>query len=275
MHPLLAAALQRASQTGQAVPVTIGSITMTAYPNGQVGGPPGSTTARWTPQQSSLPVPPRPPFSATPSPYYTAGSGSLSGGYVSPDGSYVPPQAIPGVTPSSTANPIIAGSTDPATQVPTPSPAPAGPVDRHDDPVAAQARIYRINHGISTPDDSAATDALNAESLAAARAGRTSFNPQLAAQYGQAPAAGTYGPRTDVVNALSVPTTATGTAYAQQQPIVLAPTTTAAQSAQQRYPMIYTSSQGVPTNVATTAAPVTTMPSVPANLLDPNVRGLY
>lgn len=87
--------------------------------------------------------------------------------------------------------------------------------------LATQAKNYRAQHGISNADD-AATDALNAESLAAARAGRTSFNPQLAAQYGQPQAAGTYGPRTDVVNALTAPTTTQG------QPIMLAPTTAAA-----------------------------------------------
>lgn len=161
----------------------------------------------------------------------------LSGGYVSQDGSYVPPQAIPGVNPSSTVAPVVASTTGnviPPTQS-APAPAPAGPVDRHD-PVAAQARIYRINHGLATADDSAATDALNAESLAAERSGRTYLDRNLAAQYGQTPPAGTVGPRTDVVNALLMPPTSTGTAYAQrqspyqspasQQPIVLAPTTT-------------------------------------------------
>lgn len=37
------------------------------------------------------------------------GTGSLSGGYIAPDGSYVPPQAIPGVTPDPNAPPLIAG----------------------------------------------------------------------------------------------------------------------------------------------------------------------
>jgi hypothetical protein len=80
---------------------------------------------------------------------------------------------------------------------------------------ATAARNYRAQHGLATADDSAATDALNAESLAAAQAGRASFNPTLAAQYGQPLAAGVYGPRTDVVNALTQPS---AVAQAQQQP---------------------------------------------------------
>jgi hypothetical protein len=79
---------------------------------------------------------------------------------------------------------------------------------------ATAARTYRLQHGLATSND---TDALNAESLAAAQAGRTSFNPTLAAQYGQPPAAGVSGPRTDVVNALSLPASAT-----QQQPTQVA-----------------------------------------------------
>jgi hypothetical protein len=69
---------------------------------------------------------------------------------------------------------------------------------------ATAARNYRAQHGLATSAD---TDALNAESLAAAQAGRTSFNPTLAAQYGQPLAAGVSGPRTDVVNALTMPST--------------------------------------------------------------------
>jgi hypothetical protein len=68
--------------------------------------------------------------------------------------------------------------------------------------MATAARNYRRQHGLATSDD---TDALNAESLAAAQAGRTYFDPNLAAQYGQPLAAGVYGPRTDVVNALILP----------------------------------------------------------------------
>jgi hypothetical protein len=82
---------------------------------------------------------------------------------------------------------------------------------------ATAARNYRLQHGLATADDSAATDALNAESLAAAQAGRTSFNPTLAAQYGQPMAAGVYGPRTDVVNALTAPSTAAQTQAQQSQ----------------------------------------------------------
>jgi hypothetical protein len=75
------------------------------------------------------------------------------------------------------------------------------------------AQTYRLQHGLATSDD---TDALNAESLAAAQAGRTYFDPALAAQYGQPLAAGVSGPRTDVVNALSLPPS---TAQTTQQPV--------------------------------------------------------
>lgn len=78
---------------------------------------------------------------------------------------------------------------------------------------AAAAAQYRLQHGIGSAQE-LTTDQLNAQSLAAAQAGRTSFNPQLAAQYGQPMAAGQYGPPTTVVNALSVP---------QQAPQMAAP----------------------------------------------------
>lgn len=45
---------------------------------------------------------------------FTSGSGytgGLAGGYIAPDGSYVPPQAIPGVTPNANANPIVGSTT--------------------------------------------------------------------------------------------------------------------------------------------------------------------
>jgi hypothetical protein len=84
--------------------------------------------------------------------------------------------------------------------------------------VATAARTYRAAHGLATPDDAAITDALNAESLAAARAGRTYLDPALAAQYAQPLPAGVSGPRTDIVNALAMPPSR-GT-----PPIMLAPT---------------------------------------------------
>lgn len=256
MHPLLAAALQRASQTGQSVPVTIGNVTLTAYPNGQVGPQGAGGTARWTPQTTSMPVPPRPPFGTYPSspvPSQTeqsAGTGlpltgtpatsSVSQQPAAPSmtgATYTDPTTLQSFSYVPTTGAVVAsgpgygdGTVIPQTSQSGPLGS-TGPVDRHDDPVAAQARVYRINHGLATPDDSAATDALNAESLAAARAGRTSFNRDLAAQYGQTPAAGTYGPRTDVVNALSLPTTtgqaimlAPTTAVTQQRPAVLSTT---------------------------------------------------
>jgi hypothetical protein len=42
------------------------------------------------------------------------GTGALSGGYIAPDGSYVPAQSIPGVTPNSAAPPLV-GSTSSST----------------------------------------------------------------------------------------------------------------------------------------------------------------
>lgn len=283
MNPQLAAALAQAKQTNQAVPVNMGTYTLMAYPNGQVGPQGGGGTARWTPQQTpqvpQQPVQPSNPFNA-------AGVQGLPGG---PSGQAVSPPSSAATTgnPATYTDPITlqSFSSVPATgavvasgpgygtgtvipQTSTSGPAGStGPVDRHDDPVAAQARVYRINHGIATPDDSAATDALNAESLAAANAGRTYLNRDLAAQYGQPQAAGVSGPRTDVVNALLMPPSTTGTAYAQQQPIVLAPTTTAPQ---QPYPLTYTG--GVPTNLTAPASSGGAMPTVTANLLDPRVQ---
>ncbi|HEY2416392.1 MAG TPA: hypothetical protein VGH84_00615 [Steroidobacteraceae bacterium] len=80
---------------------------------------------------------------------------------------------------------------------------PPAPPDLH-----TQARDYRTKHGLATQDD---TDALNAESLAAAQSGRTYLDQTLAAQYGQPLPSGVSGPRTDVVNALIRPPTGQGT----------------------------------------------------------------
>lgn len=194
-----------------------------AYPNGTIGPQSSGSTPLSTATSPTMPVPPRPPYGAVPSSPTTTPAPTTTGAptYTDPTTlqsfSYVPSTGAVVASGPGYGN----GTVIPQTSQSGPLGS-TGPVDRHDDPVAAQARVYRINHGLATADDSAATDALNAESLAAARAGRTSFNPQLAAQYGQAPAAGVYGPRTDVVNALSVPTT-TG------QSVMLAPTTTQSQ----------------------------------------------
>ena len=91
---------------------------------------------------------------------------------------------------------------------------PGGFPPPHVPDLVVTAQRYRAAHGLATQDD---TDALNAESLAAAQAGRNYFNQTLAAQYGQPPAAGVSGPRTDVVNALAMPPATT-----QQQPAMLA-----------------------------------------------------
>lgn len=226
MHPLLVAALQQASQTGQSVPVTIGNVTLMAYPNGQVGPQGAGGTARWTPAQTSMPVPPRPPYGATPSSTPTTPSGALPAA----GPSYTDPTTLQSFSSVPSTGAIIASGPGygSGTVIPQGSPSvpgSSGPVDRHDAASAANARRYRQMHGLATADDSAATDALNAESLAAAQAGRTYFNPQLAQQYGQPMGAGQYGPRTDVVNALQTP-------QQGQQPIMLAPTATAAQTQQ-------------------------------------------
>ena len=211
-------ALSRARITGQAVPVTVNGVTMLAYPNGNVGGYGVPSTGNALSTPVAQPVAPS-------SPLTTAGVQGLPG---SPSGPAVPtgPFGITGPVTTATppqqgtlnqANPLTTyvspNTAQPATAVPVvaatgtqggPSVAPTYNYPQPD--LATQAKNYRSQHGISNADD-AATEALNTESLAAAKAGLTYLDRTLAAQYGAAPAAGTYGPRTDVVNALSVPTT--------------------------------------------------------------------
>jgi hypothetical protein len=125
---------------------------------------------------------------------------------------YLPPrlrqgtlnQANPNTTYVSPNTPQPVGAVPVVGQTDTQSGPPIHPTYNMPPPpdTATAARNYRVKHGLATSDD---TDALNAESLAAAQAGRTYFDPRLAAQYGQPLAAGTYGPRTDVVNALILP----------------------------------------------------------------------
>ena len=247
----LTAALLRARTTGQPVAIA-GMQGQVAYPNGNIGPPPGggfggSGAPAGAP---ALPIPPVPPAQVPPAfpaqpvapsaPITTAGvpgqPGSPSGPAVAaPAPSLISNQPVGArsglFTP--TNQPVGAtitapswwptGSSAPQTQ-PPPNQAnpnftagiqglpgsPSGPAvappggfpSAHVPDLVVTAKRYRQAHGLATPDDS---DALNAESLAAARAGRTYFNPTLAAQYGQPLPAGVYGPRTDVVNALVMP----------------------------------------------------------------------
>lgn len=211
-------ALTRARLTGQAVPVSVNGVTMMAYPNGNLGGygirSPANALSPQAAQQPTTTLPgPNVPSQAQQSSelglpltgtriQYPLNQANPNTTYVSPNTAQ-PAAALPvtGQTDTQSGPPISPTYDQPqpaTTTLPT---------------VEVQARRYRQHHGLATSDD---TDALNAESLAAAQAGRTSFDPTLAAQYGQQPAAGVYGPRTDVVNALTVPTTTTQDAAAQQ-----------------------------------------------------------
>jgi hypothetical protein len=230
-------ALNQARSTGQPVPIQ-GGNGLVAYPNGSVGTPGGgfgSSRAATLPQPvvvNPASVLQRPsqitnqPVGATitaPSlPSLTSLTAPNSGVDLGPNigtpvaTAPVQPvqaplnQANPNTTYVSPNTPQPAGTPPVVGQTGTQSGQPATP------DLVVTARRYRLQHGLGTSDD---TDALNAESLAAAQAGRTSFNPTLAAQYGQPLAAGVSGPRTDVVNALTLPTSAT---QAQQQPTQVA-----------------------------------------------------
>lgn len=202
-------ALAQARSTGRPVPIPNpdGSpSTLVAYPNGTINTPGGSFGGQG--------------FQRSPS-----GVGVAVDDYGRPIPTInVYPQPQQTQAPLNQANPLTT-----YVSPNTPQPATAGPVvgqtgtqsgppvhATYDMPpapdVATQARNYRAQHGLATQDDA---DALNAESLAAARAGRTYLDPALAAQYAQPLAAGVYGPRTDVVNALTMPPT-TAQAPAQQ-----------------------------------------------------------
>jgi hypothetical protein len=233
-------ALILARATGRPVPISNpdGSLSsLVAYPAGNIGTPGGGFGGAGRP---ALPVPPIPPsqipLAAQPvapsAPFNAAG---VQGAPGSPSGPAVAPPAAP---PSSWWQRILAPNSgiDPGLNYGTPPPvsapqvqaplnqanpnftagiqglpgSPSGPAvappggfpPPHVPDLVVTAQRYRAAHGLATPDD---TDALNAESLAAAQAGRTYLDPRLAAQYGQPLAAGVYGPRTDVVNALSLP----------------------------------------------------------------------
>jgi hypothetical protein len=72
------------------------------------------TKAEISAELGNPPAPEKPPAASGTT------SGDLSGGYISPTGDYVPPQAIPGVTPSPTAQPV-------APQLPAANAQPAQP----------------------------------------------------------------------------------------------------------------------------------------------------
>jgi len=193
----IGAAAARARVTGSPVTVSQNGTLYVISPNGQMT-PTTNAGVSGTPQPASYTDPTTlQTFTAYPGSTTIVGSGPGYGN----------------------GTPIAA--TGPATPYDYPKPL-------YNMPPAAAAnasRNYRAQHGLSTAADNSA-DALNAESLAAAQAGRTYFNRDLAAQYGATPTAGFVGPRTDVVNALQMPQT---TAPA----VMLAPTATQPVSQQQ------------------------------------------
>jgi hypothetical protein len=240
-NSLVSEALTKARSTGQAVPIDIGNgVILMAYPNGNVGTQGGGFGGQGS-RQATLPLPvvaqlPARAVAQQPvvpsAPIATAGAQGLPG---TPSGAAVaPPSAaqMPAVDDYGRVIPTVTVTPQPHTPVPqvqaplnqanpnttyvspnTPQPTGAPPVVGQTGTQSGQPTVpdlvvsasrYRLQHGLATSAD---TDALNAESLAAAQAGRTSFNPTLAAQYGQPLASGAYSPRTDVVNALTMPPT--------------------------------------------------------------------
>jgi hypothetical protein len=232
---LPAQALARARLTGQPVPIpnSDGSpSTLVAYPNGSVGTTGGGFGGS---RATQLPLPPQPPSAvaqpvAPSAPFTAAGVAGLPG---SPSGPAAAPPALPSASaampavddygrpiptvnvyaqPQQTQPPLNQANPNFTAGIQGLPGSPSGPAvaspggfpPPHVPDLVVTAQRYRVQHGLATSDD---TDALNAESLAAAQAGRTYFNPTLAAQYGQPPPAGVSGPRADVVNALTMPST--------------------------------------------------------------------
>jgi len=190
LQQTILAALAAARSTGQPmiIPNTGG---MLALPNGQtrVAQPgeigPVTRGPAFGPVPTAGPSVPvgTPPALSAPSPGFQLGANV--GTPIPPASWFSTPAAAP--TPSVTLAPVNVT----ATRLPP-------------DPATA-ARNYRLAHGLGTAADRLTVDQLNQESLAAAQAGRTYLNPQLAAQYGQAWGQPGMGPMPDVVNALQMP----------------------------------------------------------------------
>jgi len=182
-------ALLQARLSGQPVPIGQGLF---AYPDGSVGTPGGGFGRPNVPPGNAL-APPAVPPSQQPPWWVQALQTPVAVG---------PPPA-PAQPPLNQANPTIAALQQPGLPGSPSGPAvapPGGfqapsvvpPAQMPD--VVVTARRYRQAHGLATADDSAITDRLNAESLAAAQAGRNYLQP------GPYPAGG------DVVaNALTTP----------------------------------------------------------------------
>lgn len=227
------AALLRARLTGQ--PVQIPGSTLVASPNGNIGTPGGGFGGSAS-QPVQQPVVPSSPFNtagvaglpgspsgpavappqqppASPPSWWQQGINALvpasPAGYMPPPPAGVGPQPpLNQANPNFTAGiPGLAGGPSGAAVAPPGGFQPPSVVPPTQLPdVTVSARRYRAQHGLAADDDSAATDRLNAASLAAAQAGRTYMQP------------GPYPAGDNVVaNALVAPPTS-------QAPIMLAPT---------------------------------------------------
>jgi hypothetical protein len=210
-----AQSLMQARLTGRPVPIQ-GVAGLFAYPNGNLGPPPGGGFggSGASPSAPALPIPPVPPAQVPPAasafppqpvapsaPLTTAG---VQGAPGSPSGPAVTPPAPSGITNRPVGSTVTwpppwwptggsAPQTQPALDQANPNftagiqglpGSPSGPAvappggfpPPHVPDVVVTAKRYRQAHGLATSDD-AATDQLNAASLAAAQAGRNYLPP--------------------------------------------------------------------------------------------------
>jgi hypothetical protein len=207
--PEVDAAKQTARLTGRPVTVNVNGVALTAYPNGNVGTPggggfPGQRTpiGQTTPTGSNALT--TPPAGSSVDDYgrpiptvnvYAQGPMAPQGpvalqaplNQANPNTTYVSPN-----TPQPATAPPVTGQTGAQSGPPVNPTYNMPPASTTLSTVEVAAKRYRAAHGIATAADNSA-DALNAQSLAAAQAGRTYFNQALL-QPGQS-----------VVNALVTP----------------------------------------------------------------------
>lgn len=193
-NPVVTNALRQARLTGRPQTINANGVTLTAQPNGSIGTPGGGGFSAASVDDYGRNIP---TVNVYAQPQQTQVQAPLN--QANPQTTYVSPNTTQPATAAPVAGQTGTQSGQPVHATYDQPPAPT---------VAAQAKNYRAQHGLSTSDD-AATDALNAQSLAAAQSGRNYFNPAAAAQYGAAQPAGSYGPASNVVNALTLPPTQT------------------------------------------------------------------
>lgn len=168
--PAIVQALLQARLTGRPVPIP-GALGLAALPNGSIGTPGGGFGGGFGggTQQSAAAQPQIPTVTATaPTPPVTA----------PPPVAPVPPWTVSQLnqpTLSASGVPGLAGTPSGPPMAPTYDMPPA-PTPTTLPTLEVTARRYRVAHGMGSQSDA---DALNAQSLAAAQAGRTYWNPAL------------------------------------------------------------------------------------------------